>query len=95
MAKRRLIVGFTRLEENEFKRGIAAAMGREPDLCLRLRLAIKVAAARGGVAREVRDQYLQWIAEVEAATTVMANAENGLSSGIVPVGLPQTTATAG
>ena len=56
----------------EFKDAIAAPMKTEPDLCVRLRFAIKATAARGGVHHDVRDQYLLWIAVIESATTGLA-----------------------
>lgn len=95
MRRKHWTAGWTRIPEPAFKAAIAQASKTETDLCARLRLAIKATAARGGVTREVRDQYLRWITEVEAALAVMAKAEKGLSSGIAPVALPQTTATAG
>ena len=63
--KNRRTAGWTRIT----KAAIAAPMKTEPDLCVRLRFAIKATAARGGVHHDVRDQYLLWIAEIESATT--------------------------
>jgi len=76
MARRRWQAGWARIPENQFKAGVAAAMKAEPDLCERLRRAIRATAARTGVSRNVRDQYLAWIAEVEAATAAMTDAES-------------------
>ena len=80
MKRERWTAGWTRINENEFKRAIAAAMGKEPDLCQRLRLAIRATAACDGVAREVRDQYIRWVTEVEAALAAVAEAQRPLQT---------------
>jgi len=69
------IPGWTRIGENEFKRAVLAATKTEPDLCVRLRRAIKATAARKEVRREVRDQYLAWLTEVEAAISTMTQVQ--------------------
>lgn len=76
MKRDRVIAGWTRIAEPEFKAAIMEASGREPDLCQRLRLAIKTAAARRGVRREVVEQYLKWISEIEAALATVAEVQS-------------------
>lgn len=76
MRRDRVIAGWTRIAEPEFKKAIMENAKTEPDLCQRLRLAIKTAAARRGVRRDLRDQYLRWIAEVEAALAAVAEAQS-------------------
>jgi hypothetical protein len=88
MGRKHWLAGWTRIGQVEFKAAIAAALRTEPDLCERLRAAIKASAARGGVRREVRDEYLLWIGEVEAAAAAMAEAEHrkvGSSPAIPPI----------
>jgi hypothetical protein len=80
MARRRWQAGWTRIDQNEFKAGVATALRAEPHICERLRRAIRATASRTGVRRDVRDQYLDWIAEVEAATGAMADAQQARSS---------------
>lgn len=76
MKRHRVIAGWTRIPEPKFKAGIMDAAKTEPDLCPRLRLAVKAAAARRGVPRDLRDQYLRWVAEAEAAMRLMADAKD-------------------
>ena len=73
---KQLIPGWTRIDENQFKAAIAATMKTGPGLCNRLRYAVEATSARRGVRQEVRDQYLRWLAEVEAGVAVMAEAEH-------------------
>lgn len=75
MARRVAVPGWTRLNENQFKAALTAAARTEPGLCQRLRRAVQIAAARRGVLPELRDRYLRWISEVEAAIAAMAEAE--------------------
>ena len=72
---RQQIPGWARIGENQFKAAIAVAMKTDPGLCNRLRYAVEATSARRGVRQEVRDQYLRWLAEVEAGVAVMAEAE--------------------
>jgi hypothetical protein len=72
--KRHWAVGLTRIGQVEFKAGVTAAMRTEPDLCARLRHAIRATAA-GRVTASTLNQFLQWIDEVEKATTAMAEAQ--------------------
>lgn len=75
MARRETVPGWTRVGQNEFKAAITAAAMTEPDLCQRLRRSIQITASRRGVQRELRDQYICWISEVEAAISAMAEAQ--------------------
>jgi hypothetical protein len=68
------IPGWIRINENQFKAAIASAMQSEPDLCSRLRRAIRATAA-GRVEAQTINQYLGWINEVEDAVSAMAEAE--------------------
>lgn len=65
--KRKWTAGWTRIPELEFKAMVAEALRREPGLSLRLKLALIMTAMSGGVQRDVRDRYLGWVREVEAA----------------------------
>jgi hypothetical protein len=72
---RQQIPGWARIGENQFKAVIATAMKTDPDLCMRLRYAVEATSARRGVRQEVRDRYLGWLGEVEAAMVAIAEAE--------------------
>lgn len=76
MARRETVPGWTRLGQNEFKAAIMAAARTEPDLRRRLQWAIAKTASCRGVRQGLRDRYLRWITEVEAAISVMAEAEH-------------------
>lgn len=76
MKRDRVVAGWTRLSQTEVKVAIMAAAKTEPDLCKRLRLAIKTAAARRGVRRDLRDQFLAWISEAEVVLAVVAEAQS-------------------
>lgn len=82
MRRDRVVAGWTRISQTEFKAGIMAAAKDEPDLCQRLRLAIKTAAARRGVPRDLRDQFLRWVAEAETAIAVIAETGKSRPSGV-------------
>jgi hypothetical protein len=72
--KKHWVVGLTRIGQVEFKAGVTKAMQTEPDLCARLRHAIRATAA-GRVTASTLNQFLQWIDEVEQATSAMVEAQ--------------------
>lgn len=76
MARRETVPGWARLDQSEFKAAIMAAARSESDLLRRLRWAIAKTASCRGVRPELRDQYLRWLDEADAAMAVMAEAEH-------------------
>ena len=69
------LAGWTRIDEQEFKRVAAEALRQNPQMHHDIRQAITISSARVGVPHETRDRYLTWLDEVEKATTTMAEAE--------------------
>lgn len=76
MAGKHWTAGWTRIGGVEFKVANTAALKEQPDLCVRMRRAIKATAARKGVQPKLVARYLAWIDEVEAAETTVAEAEH-------------------